>query len=193
MDLGAEAPEDAGEFDGAVAAADDRDAGRALGQVEEVIGDAGERGAGNVGLVRRAASGDDDALGGDGRAAHVEPMGIDEARMRLELACPGLLEHGFVRRLEAGDLLVLGCDEAGPVMGAAGDVPAEAARVLRPAAIFRGLDHELLGHAADIDAGAAPEAFLGDADTGAVASGDAGAARAAGAAADDEEVEIIGH
>jgi hypothetical protein len=95
--------------------------------------------------------------------------------------------------LEAADVLVLGTNERGPVMAAAGDVPAEAAGVLGPVGIFGGLDHELLGHAADVDAGATPEAFLGDADPSAVARGDPGAARAAGAAADDEEIEIIGH
>ena len=64
--------------------------------------------------------------------------------------------------------------------------------------IARGIDAadwfgpRVLGHAASIDAGAAPGALLRDGDLGAVGGGHAGAADAAGAAADDEEVEVVG-
>ena len=70
------------------------------------------------------------------------------------------------------------------------DGPAEAGRVLRPGAVFAGLHQQLLRHAADIDAGAAPEPFLGDADACAVPRGDAGTAHAGGTTADHEQVII---
>ena len=66
------------------------------------------------------------------------------------------------------------------------DVPAEAGGVLGADAVFGGLDHEFLRHAADIDAGAAPETFLRDADPRAMPGGDARAAHAGGTAADHE-------
>jgi hypothetical protein len=54
----------------------------------------------------------------------------------------------------------------------------------------RGVGKKLLGNAADIDAGAAELAGLGDADPGAERGGDAARSYAARAAADGEKVEI---
>jgi hypothetical protein len=71
--------------------------------------------------------------------------------------------------------------------------PAKGRGVLRPHAVFGGLDHDFLRHAADIDAGAAPEALLGHAHPGAMAGRNAGQPHPARAAADDEEIELISH
>jgi hypothetical protein len=54
----------------------------------------------------------------------------------------------------------------------------------------RGVGEKLLGDAADVDAGAAELAGLGDADAGAEGSGDAARSYAARAAADGEKIEI---
>ena len=79
MRLGAQPGENAGEFDRDIAAADDGDALGHFVQIERVVGDDAELGAGNVGPVGMAAGGDDDALGGDALAADIERMGVDEA------------------------------------------------------------------------------------------------------------------
>ena len=79
VDLGAQAGEDAGELDGDVAAAEQHDAARQVLQEERVVGDDAVLGAGEPGPQRAAAGGDDDALGGDARAADIERVRVDEA------------------------------------------------------------------------------------------------------------------
>src|SRR3546814_10504151 len=56
---------------------------------------------------------------------------------------------------------------------------------------MRGIDQELRGNAADIDAGAAQIAVLDDRDPGPVARRDPGGADAPRSRADDEIVEIV--
>ena len=190
--LGAERLENAGEFDRDVAGAEDRHAVRHPRQEERVVGDDAELGARDGHTLRMAAGGDDDALGGETLAADIQRVRIDEHRAGIEDRGAGTLQQLAVEGLEAADLLVLGGDQLVPVMRPLFDGPAEAGGVVRPATILAGLHQQLLRHAADIDAGAAPEAFLGDADAGAVAGGDAGAAHAGGAATDDEQIEVHG-
>ncbi len=110
--------------------------------------------------------------------------------MGVEQGDAAVAEHAAVNAVEAGDLGVLVGDQPGPIVVRRRSVPAEAFGVGGEAAVFGGLDHDLLGHAADVDAGAAPMGVFGDGDAGTVAGGDAGAADAAGAATDDEEVEV---
>ena len=129
-------------------------------------------------------------LGGDALAADIQRVRIDEHRAGVEDRGAGAVQQLAVDALQAGDLAVLGGDQLAPVMRPLVDGPAEAGGVVRPAAVFAGLHQQLLRHAADIDAGAAPEAFLGDADAGAVAGGDARAAHPGRAAADDEQIEV---
>ena len=133
---------------------------------------------------------DDDALGGDALAADIERVRIDEGGARLEDGGAGVVEQPLVDAVEPADLAVLRGDQLRPVVRSLLDGPAEAGGILRPGAVFAGLHQQLLRHAADIDAGAAPEALLGDADACAMAGGDACATDAGGAAADDEEVEV---
>src|SRR6185312_1621664 len=76
-------------------------------------------------------------------------------------------------------------------MRAFANLPPEPRRVLRPSPILAGLHQELFRHAADIDAGAAPEAPLGDPDPRAMSGGNAGASNARRSAADHEQVEIV--
>ena len=189
VDLGAQSGEDAGEFDGDIAAAEDDDAFGEVRQVEGIIGDDGVFGTGECGADRAAAGGDDDAFGGDGLAADIERVGVDEGRAGVEA---GAGRHqALVGAVEAVDLLVFGGDQAGPVMPAGGDVPAEAGAVGRGGAVFGGHHQEFFRHAADVDAGAAPEAFLRHAHLGAMAGRHAGEADAARAAADDEDVKVV--
>src|SRR5271166_1996427 len=137
-----------------------------------------------------SAGGDDDAFGGDTLATDVERVRIDEAGARLEDLRAGVIEQPLVDAVEPADLLVLRGNKLGPVVRPFPNLPAEAGGVLGPGAVFAGLHQQLLRHATDVDAGAAPEAFLGHTDARAVAGRDARAAHPGRAAADDEQVEI---
>ena len=78
VDLAAQPVEDAGELDGDVAAADDRDALGQLGQMERLVGGDGEFPAGNVGHDRAAAGGDQDLLGGDRLLADLDGVAVHQ-------------------------------------------------------------------------------------------------------------------
>ena len=93
---------------------------------------------------------------------------------------------------EAGDLLVLVGDQHVPVEFRARHRPAEAAGILEILDVMAGIDEQLLGDAAADHAGAAEAIFLGDGDLGAMAGGQTAGPHAAGAAADDEEIVVVG-
>src|SRR5271166_3343890 len=120
-----------------------------------------------------SAGGDDDAFGGDMLAANVERVRIDEAGARLEDLRPGVIEQPLVDAVEPADLAVLRGNQPGPVVRPFLDLPAKTGGVLGPGAVLAGLHQQFLRHAADVDAGAAPEALLGDTDARAVPRGDA--------------------
>src|SRR5437763_1030808 len=109
-----------------------------------------------------AAGGNDDAFRGHPRAADIERVRIDERGVRLEDAGAGAVEQAAIDAVKPADLPVLRSDQLRPIMRSLPDLPAEARGIVCPGAVFAGLHQQLLRHAADIDAGAAPEAFLGD-------------------------------
>ena len=188
----AESGEDAGEFHRDVARSDDRHALRHVRQIERGVRDDAKFRAGDRQAHRMAAGADDDVLGGDALAADIERVRIDEGGARLEDGRAGVVEQPLVDAVEPADLAVLRGDQLRPVVRPLLDLPAETGGVLGPGAVFAGLHQQLLRHAADIDAGAAPEPLLGDGDARAVTRGDARTAHARRAAADDEQVEVHG-
>jgi hypothetical protein len=99
-------------------------------------------------------------------------------------------QYPFVDAVQAGDLAVLVRQEFPPVEDRLGDAPAEIGGVLQLVAEVRGVGEELLRDAADVDAGAAEAAGLGDRDARAERGRDAAGANAARAAAYREEIEI---
>ena len=137
-----------------------------------------------------AARRDDDLLRRDPLAADIQRVGVDKGGAGVEDGGSGVVQQAAVDALQPGDLAVFGGDQGVPVVRALGDGPAEALRVLGPGAVFTGLDQQFLGDAADIDAGSAPETFLGDTGFRAVPGGDARATNASRAAADDEEIKV---
>src|SRR6185437_3457672 len=101
-----------------------------------------------------------------------------------------VVQKGPIDALKPGNFPILRGDQFAPVVRSLADRPAEPGRIVRPGAIFPGLDEQLFRHTADIDAGAAPETLLGDTDPGAMTGRDAGAAHAGGSAAYHEKIEI---
>jgi hypothetical protein len=103
---------------------------------------------------------------------------------------PGERERAFVERIEARDLAILVREQRAPVEMGLAERPAESRRDLEILAEMRRVREQLLGNAADVDAGAAEAARLGDRDARAVACGDAACADAAGSASYGEEVVV---
>src|SRR5690606_26952604 len=73
------------------------------------------------------------------------------------------------------------------------DLPTEAGGHVEHVVEARGVDIELLGNAAADNAGAANAELLDDGDPGAIGSGHAGRANAAGAGTDNDKIITIGH
>ena len=194
--VGAEACKDAGEFQRDVAAALDQDALRLLLEVKRLVGGDHVLDAGNLGaVIGRGADRDQHMLRAHALAVRQrQRMRVLEHRARLDDLGAGLLEVGRIGRLQARDLLVLVGDQRRPVERARRDRPAEAGRVLDLLMHMRGIDQELLRHAAADHAGAADPVLLRHQHARAVAGGDPRGAHAARTATDDEQVDVaIGH
>jgi hypothetical protein len=104
---------------------------------------------------------------------------------------PGVHEKPFVDAVEAQDLAVLAREQRAPVERGLARAPAVCSRDLEILAVVRRVAEQLLGDAADVDAGAAEAPGLGDRDARAVACGDAARPYAARSASYGEEVEIV--
>ncbi len=169
MHLGAQGAENAGEFNRDIAGADHDDMPRHCLQVERVVRNDAEFGARDIGTLRVAAGRDDDLLRGDPLAGDLDRVGIDQYGAAVEHCRARAGQQLAVDTLQPGDLAVLGGDQLAPVVRAFLDRPAEPGGIFGPTTILTGLHQQLLRHAANIDARAAPVAFLGDADTGAMA------------------------
>jgi hypothetical protein len=102
----------------------------------------------------------------------------------------GIDQHPLVHAVQARDLAVLVPEQRLPVEARLADRPAVRGSSPEILTEMRGVGEEFLGDAADVDAGAAEAAVLGDRDLGAVARGNAARAYAARAAADREKVVI---
>src|SRR5207237_9828619 len=106
--------EDAGEFHGDVAAADNHDALGELGQVDRLVGGDRMLGAGQARRQGRpAAGGDEDLVGREGLvgAHQVDGVGVDQFGAVVDQVGAGVFEVGDVDARQAGDLDVLGVEE----------------------------------------------------------------------------------
>ncbi len=195
--LDPEAVEDIGEFDGDIAAAGHHDRARQFLEVEGLVGRDAQLMARQRGMrIGRATDGDDDLL----RRHHLaglhqaHAVGSGDLRTGLEDLGAGILQPLAIETFEAGDFLVLGRNQRRPVEARLADRPAITGRILEMLVELRGIDEQLLRHAAADDAGAAEAIFLGDGHLLAERCRKTGAAYAAGAAADHEQVIVkIGH
>ncbi|MNV13005.1 hypothetical protein D3C71_1036320 [compost metagenome] len=144
-------------------------------------------------LVRRAADGDHDTLGRERLAGFRElhGVGVNQFRPAVENVRLGVFKTLAVEPFETGDFLVLRRDQLLPVEAAFADAPAKSFRVLEMFRELRGVDEQLLRHAAADDAGAAIAVFLGDCHALAERGRYTAAAHAARTATDDEEIVVI--
>src|SRR5687767_11486167 len=103
----------------------------------------------------------------------------------------GIDERALVDAVKPRDLAVLAGEQRPPVEARLAHRPAVRRRDLEVLAKVRRIGEELLRDAADVDAGAAEAAGLGDGDARAVPGGDAARAYAARSAPYGEEVEVV--
>src|SRR3546814_19849 len=160
--------EDAGEPDGDVTAADDDDALRQFVEEERLVRRDDVLPAGDVRQPRPAAGRDEDIFRRDDPAADPDGVRILDGGAVLDHRAAGIGQKSVVDLVEAADLPVLVRDQLRPVEAALADRPAVALGVAEVLAVMRGVGQELLRDAADIDAGAAEIALLGDRDPGPV-------------------------
>jgi hypothetical protein len=190
--FGAEAAEDAGEFDGDIAAADDHDMARQTAQFQRVV-----RGNDMVDAMHRRqhrmpAGRNEDVGGRVALAVDLDRVRVHQPPAPFEELHLGIAEELAINAFESLDLLVLGVNEGRPVMYRGRDMPAEARRVGEGIGELRAIDQQLLRHAAADDAGAADPAVLANSDACAVAPGPSRCGNAARPGADGEKVEIVG-
>jgi hypothetical protein len=194
-DVDAQAVEDAGELDGDIAAADDHHPLGQLGQQEGLFRGDDVLDPGQVGPRRPVAGGDQDLPGRDLLDAlfplHFQRVRIKEAGRSIQDVGAGLGQVGGIDAGEPRDLAVLGHPERLPVEGGVAVGPAIAARDFELAPEVGRIDHQLLGHAAADDAGAADAILLGHRHARAGHGRQPGGAHAAGARADDEEIVVV--
>lgn len=176
--LGAEPVEDRGELDGDVAAADHQHAARQALEEERFVG--GDRVflAGNVRHLRPATGGDENVLGAEALAVHLDAVRIEQTGVTFEQGHPAVHQQVAVDPVEPLDLAVLVADQGRPVELRLAGAPAIGPGLLEVLAEMRAIDQQLLRHAADVDAGATQVATLRHRDTGTEAGGEAGGAYA---------------
>jgi hypothetical protein len=207
-----QAVEDAGEFTGDEAGADDHYAAGQLALQKEVIADPAQLGAGDGGALRSAAHGDQNALAHQLVAAvqwlpswglhlvssspglgHPDRMGIDKPSPAADQADPRLGEQVPVQLVEPIDF---GChvgEQRAGIAAAGPHLPAIAGRVAEAVAKARSVDQQLLGHAAPDHAGAPDPIPLHDGHLGAVGGRPLGGRQATGAGAKHHQVKGLGH
>src|SRR5690606_23141294 len=151
--LGPQAGENAGKFDSNVAATHDQEAFRLLFQEEDIVGDDPELLPLVIGAAGDAACSDQYVL-----SAHPLPADLDGVRASqpspaLDNLHAGIGEQAFIDAIKTGNLGVLVLDQRLPVEMALSKAPAIAGRMFEFLSEGTGIDHQLLRHAADVDAG----------------------------------------
>src|SRR5579862_7216783 len=103
--LGAEAAKDAGEFDRYIAAADNHDPARQLGQIERLVRRDDMLDAGQLGRGRMAAGGDHDVVGGVAAAVDLDRMRVDNDGASLDQRDIGVFQQRAIDAFESVELL----------------------------------------------------------------------------------------
>src|SRR5690606_21544949 len=129
-------------------------------------------------------------------SAHPLPADLDGVRASqpspaLDNLHAGIGEQALIDAIKTGDLGVLVLDQRLPVEMALSKAPAIAGRMFEFFSEGTGIDHQLLRHAADVDAGTPQMALFSHRDPFAGSGCHATCAHAAGAGANHEEVVVI--
>ncbi len=193
-DLAAQCLQQAGQLHRNVTATDDRHLGRCRAQIEEIIGDQAQFGAGNVGPQRVRAGGDQDVLGAVAHAiAAGHGVGIEQMTTRRNAHHAGFVQALVVAGVDVADI-GLAMDHQFLPRQRRARFDIEAHRTGQADALVQvgRQPHGLLRHAADIDAGSAQFARLQHRHALAVLRGADRASQAGGTAAKDDQVVIIG-
>ena len=115
----------------------------------------------NGGQRRPAARGNQDVLRAEASVADCDGVWIHHVRAALDVDRPRVAQQRLVDALQPADLPVLVGDQRRPVEGTLAQGPAVAGgRIAKVLAEVRGVDEQLLGNAADVDAGTAEVALL---------------------------------
>ncbi|MCY1360640.1 hypothetical protein D9M69_472750 [compost metagenome] len=120
-------------------------------------------------------------------------MRVQQPRVAFQQGDAAVDQQVAVDAVETVDFAVLVGDQGGPVEIGLGEAPAESLGLLEVFGEMGTVDQQLLRHAADVDAGAAQVAALGDSHAGAEAGSKARRAHTAGTGTYDEEVEVVSH
>ena len=191
--LGAEGGVQGSELDADDAAADDREAGRDLGQREDARGVDQRRvvlGAGQRGHSRHGTRGDDDVVGGVGRALDGHATGGIEVAAAVDDGHAGLtLGRGNSGDQALDDLILPGLHLL-PVDGHALRIHAELAGFLGVQVVLRAVEQGLGGDAAHVQAGAAQVLLLDEGNLLARVSEALSGQVAAGARTEDDDVKM---
>src|SRR5256885_1828200 len=110
----------------------------------------------NVGPCRARARGDEDVIGTEPLAAHLHGARIHEAAEALDQLDLVARQAAFIRGMDAVDVGAAAVQQALPVQAVDGGIPAVVwAVAVHGLADLGRMPHDLLGHAAHVDAGAA--------------------------------------
>ena len=183
--------QDARDFAGDVAAADDDGARGLAFQGKEVVRGAAECGACDVrGDFRIAAGRDNDVLAAIGIVADAHGIGGHKARRTTDEGDAAFVEVSGIDIVQTGDVGIAGFFEGVPAeSGLCRDAVEEARCVGERFGSVRGVPEEFFRHTADVDAGASEAGAFDNSDFRAVFGGAAGGRDAAGTAANADEVE----
>ena len=88
-------------------------------------------------------------------AVDVQGMRIDKTRRTLQVSNLRVFQIGGVPVIDVPDITLAGSDQFGPVESVDLDIETVASRIVQHMRHAGGVPHNLLRHAADVDAGAA--------------------------------------
>jgi hypothetical protein len=132
--------------------------------VERLVRGDRQVGARDVRFLRPGTGGDQDVFCSDAFAVYLDFVLPPDKSFSPKDRNPCVDQGAFVDAVQPVDLAVLVGDQLRPVEGRLGDAPAEIGGVLQVVAEVRGVGKQLLRDAADVYAGAAEAAGLGDRD-----------------------------
>ena len=176
-----------------VTATGDGDPSRTGAQLEKAVGGDAELSAGYLGNPWSAAGGDDQMVGAIALIAHRQSAGVGETAESTDQFDPRLGQIAQVPFVDVAHESIAGGLELFPVEAEIIQSEAIAGRIVERMSQMGGVPHDFLGHAADIDTGAAEPVGFDQGTAGTVASGPFRHRQAATTAADDDQVVVLGH